>query len=177
MAKLSLIVCHVPLNDYLDSLLNDCLASLSGYDELVMVINDSIGYGKAHNRGFKYAKGDYFLCASNDTVLFKGDIKKMMKPGVVTYSQNAQWGCFFCMPREVYEKVGGFDERFEGAYFEDNEMLDRLAANKIPVERVVGVLVQHLGGQTVKALGKEAEWTAKNSAVYEELKNENRNNN
>lgn len=94
----------------------------------------------------------------------------MCRPGVVTYSENAQWGCFFCLPRSVYEKIGGFDERFEGAYYEDNEYLDRLAKNNIPVERVEGVLVDHIGGVTVKALGKEEEWSQKNREVYEYLR-------
>src|SRR5690348_7090023 len=119
---ISLIVPHVPFSKQADEMLDKCVRSLSGYDEFILVVNDAIGYGAAFNRGLKYAKGDFFLCVSNDTELTSGDIKDLCIDGVVTTplvnGNQMQFGCFFCMPRKIYEKIGGFDERFRGAYYE-----------------------------------------------------------
>lgn len=157
MPKISVIIPHAPLSPYLDSLLDRCTKSLSGYDEFVLVLNDAIGYGKAFNQGLKYAKGDYLVCVSNDTVLTGGSLADLCKPGVVTYSRNAQWGCFFCLPRSVYEQIGGFDERFEKAYWEDVDYRKRLEVAGISCLRIDSIEVQHEGGATVKTLGIEGE--------------------
>lgn len=166
--KISLVIPHVPFSPEADEMLDKCLSTLSGYDEFILVVNDGIGYGKAFNRGFKYAKGDYIFAVSNDTKLLLGSLQEMCIPNTVTYSENAQWGCFFCLPRTVYEKIGGFDERFEGAYFEDDDYLKRLELAGIPCERVTGVVVAHKGGVTVKALGKEEEYSQANRKRFEE---------
>lgn len=167
--RISLVICHVPINKQLDGMLDECLTALSGYDELILVVNNGDGYGKSYNRGFKYAKGNFIIAVSNDAVLYEGSLDMLCDSKAVTYSENAQWGCFFCLPRWVYEKIGGFDERFTGAYYEDHEYQDRLKGAGIPLKRVMGVKVHHVGGVTVKALGKEQEWSEKNRKVYEDI--------
>ncbi len=162
---ISLIIPHVPKPE-LNSLLDGCLQTLSDYDELILVVNDAIGYGKAFNWGFKYARGDFLLAVSNDTRLIKGSLKDLCDETAVTYSENAQWGCFFCLPRWIYQEIGGFDERFVGAYWEDDDFLHRLNLAKIPVKRVPGVIVEHVGGATVKALGKESEYYERNQQEF-----------
>lgn len=165
---ISVVIPHVPASKELDDLLDKCLKTLKGYDELVLVINDGIGYGKAFNRGFKYAKGDFICAVSNDTELTEGTLKMMCDPDAVTYSENAQWGCFFCLPRWVLEKIGGFDVRFGKAYFEDDNYLSRLNRAGIPVKRIKGVKVNHVGGATVKTITTEKEWMNTNQPIFRE---------
>lgn len=155
--KITVVIPHVPLDEHFDQMLNECRASLNGYDELILVINDSIGYGAAFNRGFKQATGDFIFAISNDTQLKEGSLLDMCDPTAVTYTRNAQWGAFFCLPRWVYEKIGGFDESFGLAYYEDNDYLLRLKDAGIPVRRVNKVAIDHVGGATVKALKRETE--------------------
>jgi len=158
--KTSLCVAHVP-SPQLDTMLDTCLASAKGYDELVLVVNDGIGYGAAFNRAFKYARGEYLVLLSNDVVIRSGTIEDLIDPEAVTcpvVNGKAQefWGCMFCLPRWVYEKIGGFDERFGIAYFEDDDYIFRLREAGIPMRSVDKVQVEHAGGVTVKHLGAES---------------------
>lgn len=169
--KISVVIPHVPIDEKFEKMLDDCRASLSGYDELILVINDRIGYGKAFNRGFKQTTGDFIFAISNDTVLTEGNLLDMCDPLAVTYTENAQWGCFFCLPRWVLKKekgIGGFDERFGLAYFEDDDYLNRLDRAKIPYHRVKGVKVDHVGGATIKAIANEKDLMNHNRGVYQE---------
>lgn len=165
--KISVCIPHVPLNNEVDLMLKSCIDSLpKTYGELIILYNHAIGYGKAFNRLFEMTKGDYIIAVSNDTRLISGTLAMMCDPEAVTFSENSQWGCFFCLPRWVYEQVGGFDERFEGAYFEDDNYLSRLRRANIPVKRVPGVIVEHKGGVTVKAMNKESEFASRNSPIF-----------
>lgn len=169
--NISIVIPHVPFNAEADKMLDECVKSVadgSRYRELVLVINDGIGYAKAFNRGFSLTHGQFIVAVSNDTKLERGDVALMCQDGMVTYSENSQFGCFFCMPRWIYEKTGGFDESFGLAYYEDNDFLMRLKDMKIPVRRVPGLIVSHLGGVTVKALGKEQEASAFGAARWKE---------
>jgi len=156
--KITVVQCHVPISPEFDEMLEASYKSLMGmYDEYVLVVNDGIGYAKAHNWGMKHAKGDFIICVSNDALLIDGVLESMCDLKAVTYSSNNQFGCFFCLPRWVYEATQGFDESFGMAYFEDNDFLLRLKDLKIPIKRVSSIVIEHLGGVTVRALNKESE--------------------
>lgn len=159
--KISVVVPHVPISEEFEKMLDNCLGSIRGeYDELILVINNGEGYGKSFNRGFKQATGDYIFAISNDTFLEQGTLGDMCDPNAVTFSSSHQWGCFFCLPRWVYEKIGGFDESFGLAYFEDDDYIMRLQDANIPILRVSNVVIDHVGGATVKGLDKETEASA-----------------
>jgi len=61
------------------------------------------------------------------------------------------------LPRWVYEKVGGFDEDFEGGYWEDDDFINRLNENRIPISLNHRIEVEHLngGGLTMKKIGEQ----------------------
>ncbi len=170
--KISVVIPHVPVNKSFDDMLDDCVKSLDGYSELVLVVNDGIGYGKSFNKGFRLAKGDFIIAVSNDTILEKGNLQDLCDNTAVTYSENAQWGCFFCLPRWVLSQIGGFDERFTTAFFEDDNYLSRLRRAGIPYRRVPDFIVQHKGGLTVKAISSENELMQKNRPIFEQIEKE-----
>lgn len=154
---ISVIIPHYPLNQELEDKLQRCVKSLSGYDELILVVNEGIGFSKAINQGMRLAKGDYLVVVSNDTYVVSGDLASLCDSTAVTSPRvNNQlqelWGCFFCLPRWVYEKVGGFDEQFYPAYWEDNDYILRLREAKVPMKPVASVQVRTEGGQTMKFL-------------------------
>ncbi len=158
MSKLSVVIAHVPQSN-LDVRLDKCIQSLGGnYDELVLVINDGIGFGKAYNRGFKYATGDYILAVSNDTVVLDGNIRDLCVPDVVTspvvneIMREDFWACFFCQPRNIMEQMKGFDESFGFAYYEDNDLTKRIKQAHISMAGIPTVKIEHEGGATIRTI-------------------------
>ena len=173
MPKTSVVIAHVPYSEEAEKNLDICLSSIRAqYDELILVVNDGIGYGKSFNRGFKYATGDYIFLISNDTVLVEGKLSQLLVPNAigvpVVNEGGTQFGCFACVPRNVYESVGLFDERFTGAYFEDDDLLRRWNNAGIGLTRVSDVRILHEGGATVKAIMNEGELMAKNRKLFDE---------
>ena len=154
--KISLIVPHWPLETVHDDMLRNCVKSIPA-DEKIIIVNDGTGMGKAINKGFELATGDYFLVSNNDCVWLGGDILAMCDPDAITLPDRlaAQVDnrprCFYCMPRWIYEKVGGYDEQFKVGYFEDDDMLRRWENAGIPF-RPVNVQVFHEPGSTLNIM-------------------------
>jgi GT2 family glycosyltransferase len=169
---ISLIVPHMPFEEA-DLALKECLDSMIGVDEKLIIVNDGIGYGKAVNIGFKLARGDYFIVANNDTKLIRGSLRSLPdKRGVVVplidpEPKDNNPRSFFCMPRWVYEKIGGYDERFEVGYWEDDDLIMRLKEEEIPIifNEFIEVYHRDGGGMSVKRFG-EQELFDKNRKVF-----------
>lgn len=135
MNKVSVIIPHYPINGEVDELLKKCVDSLVGYTELLVIVNDGMGFGKAVNVGLRLAKGDYLAVVSNDVYLESGSLQDLAQENTVV---SATWGLangpaigidfhpgVFMIPRKVYEKIGGFDETFEIADYEDCDFYER----------------------------------------------------
>lgn len=171
---ISLIVPHMPFPES-DACLKECLDSMIGVDEKLVIVNDGIGYGKAVNIGLKLARGDYLIVANNDTKLIDGTLRSLPDSSGVTVpliepeTKDNNPRCFFCLPRWVYEKVGGFDERFEVGYWEDDDLAMRLKQARIPTILKEKVEIHHLdgGGLTMKRLGEQENWD-RNKEVFED---------
>lgn len=149
--KSSLIVSHYRYQSELDDMLQRCVASIPA-DEKIIIVNDGIGLGKALNIGLSMATGDYLIVSNND-VVFKGDLGRMFDPEGITYPTGMEGGrdhprSFYCMPRWVYEAVGGYDELFEFAFFEDDDMIKRWLDADIPLKQV-DVWLEHQPGTTL----------------------------
>ena len=165
---ISVIIPHWPKNDYVNGLLENCRKTLTGYDELILVVNEGIGFGAAINWGFKMAKGDYLVLVSNDVEI--GDVSKLCDPDAVTCPivnglKQEFWGCCFCLPRWVYEKVGGFDEQFKMAFFEDDDYIMRFRQAGIPM-RYKEVEAKTLGGQTLKDMPEKNDFYNENREKF-----------
>lgn len=163
--KISLIIPHLPFEES-DAALERCLESFKGqYDELILVINDGMGYGAAVNQGLKWASGDFLIVSNNDVKLLEGNLRYMESmmgfiiPTLTPEPRDYLPRSIFGMPRWVYELVtcnGYFyDPRFEVGYFEDDDLHKRIT--NIPCVRQEGILVEHLdgGGLTMKKMGEQ----------------------
>lgn len=126
-----------------------CTQSLKGHDEIIIVWNDRMGYAPSINRGLMTAQGDYMVVMNDDVILKEGDLKMLCKPDTVTSpSFNGRiyphiWGSCFCMPRTVYERVGGMDERYTISYFDDDDLIHTLLKAGISMEAVPEVVFDH----------------------------------
>ena len=89
------------------------------------------------NRGLEVAKGDILVVCDNDTMApanWETMLKRLEDPMVGCVipidgnnPTNEVTGFFIAFTREIYEMIGGFDERFNPAFFEDNDFLLRVA--------------------------------------------------
>lgn len=170
MAKISVVIPHYPFSDGINEKLKKCIAGLSGADEILVIVNNKIGFAKAVNQGLKVASGDYIMVVNNDLEI-TGDIRSLCVPGTVTSPvvngrEQKFWGCFFVIPRDVYEKVGGLDEEFEIGYFEDDAYIVTLQRAGIPMGGIRDVQVKTEGGSTMETLPEKNEIYRKNQELF-----------
>lgn len=171
---ISLIIPHAILPGKAE-ILKAYMQTVRGVDETIIVANDKMGYGWACNRGAEIASGDYFIISNDDIRLVKGSFRSLPNPEAVVVPlidpepRDYEPRCFFCIPRWAWEKISGFDERFEIGYFEDDDMIKRLEIEGIPTEINYQVEIHHLngGGTTLKQYG-EIELMEANRAKFEE---------
>lgn len=159
--KISLIIPHYPIHPELDDKLKKCLDSLAIDCEKVIVVNLGLGFAKSVNYGLKAATGDYLMVVNNDIEWLSGNILDLCKEGAVTSPKvNGEvqpfWGCFFCLPRAIYERIGGLDEQFEMGYSEDDDYVKRLQVASVPMECITSCEIKTAGAGTMRYLDRVA---------------------
>jgi GT2 family glycosyltransferase len=77
-------------------------------------------------------------------------------------------GCFWVVPRPILEHVGLLDERFERAFWEDDDYLTRLRSAGVPTRQVRSVVVRHIGGLTTVKLPEHRRWLEANARRFRE---------
>ena len=104
-------------------------------DPLVILKNaTNLGFSVACNQGVARADGDTLLFLNND-ILIKGDyISPLEKAGPQLANFDTGWNVFggkiisylvgwcLAMRKEIFNDLGGFDEQFSPAYYEDVDL-------------------------------------------------------
>ena len=145
--------------------LKKCLHSFRGYNTIVLAGKQktlSTAWNMCLDLGFGMGY-DYVILSNDDVILSRGDLEKLCVPGKVV-SPTVNRGVFkvfhahiFCIPKEVYEEVGKFDESFQ-IYWADTDYAVRLKKAGIPVEIEYGVDVTHPeAARTLNAMPKKME--------------------
>lgn len=148
MTSLTIVIPHWPREKALDDKLQRCIASL-GKKRIVVVVNDGIGYARAVNQGVRVASTSHVLICNNDTVLTGGDPSMMLDSFDVTFPVvNGHYGADFCgpvlcFPKDVFEKVGGFDEGYEVGFWEDVDMWMKLKQHGVIARQIQSVHFSH----------------------------------
>ena len=177
--KLSVVIPHWPLDEELENALRACVASLPSGCERIVVVNEGTGFARNVNLGLRLAGGDWVAVVGNDTRLLEGDLYDLCvadavtspvvigKPGV---EAGGFHGSFWVAPRSVIEQVGLLDERFEGAFFEDDDYLERLRQAGIPRRQVQSVVAESRRvGLTMSKIRAQADkWYAANERRFRE---------
>jgi len=135
--------------------LKKCVDSLPFYDELVLVVNDGIGFAKAVNQGLSLAKGDFLIVVGNDIEWKRGTLQQLCIENTITSPLVNEWsqpfqGHLFCLPRSIYEKLGGLDEQFSIGFFEDDDYRMRIEKEHIQNIAVPECNIITVGGMTMR---------------------------
>jgi glycosyltransferase involved in cell wall biosynthesis len=177
--RLSAVVPHWPLDEDVDEALRACLVSLPTDCEKIVVVNQGTGFAVNVNIGLRLASGDYVAVVTNDSRVVEGDVYDLCVPSTVTspfvlekpgVERGGFHGAFWVAPREVLDEVGLLDERFSGAFFEDDDYLARLKQAGIPTRQVPSVRVwsRRIGLTMSKLPDKGQGWLAANERRFEQ---------
>jgi hypothetical protein len=177
--SLSVVIPHWPIAEDVDLALRRCVASLPHDCEKLVVVNEGTGFARNVNAGLKLASGAYVAVLGNDSVVVDGDFYDLCVPGVVTspvvigkpsIDPGGFHGACWVAARDVLDRVGLLDERFEGAFFEDDDLLARLRAARIPAKQVDSVRIESRRvGLTMSKIPEQADrWYAANQRRFEE---------
>jgi hypothetical protein len=148
--SLSVVIPHWPIDDEIDQALRACVTSLHGECEKIVVVNEGTGFARNVNIGLRLARGEYVAVVTNDTRVVQGDVFDLCVSGTVTSPHVLEkpgvepggfHGAFWVAPQDVLDRVGLLDERFEGAFFEDDDLLERLRRAGIPTKQIPSVRV------------------------------------
>lgn len=135
-------------------------------DIATVVLPQNKGFGGAVNSALKLAYGDIIVVSNNDIVFTPNWLSELCKPlklgfdvsSIVTSDQGWEtkdlitegdrFGSLWAMKREVYEKIGGFDEQFGMGYFEDTDYYLRAKKAGFKIGKNWNGLVEHKGKAT-----------------------------
>lgn len=170
---ISVVIPHMPFPEA-NIALKQCVNSIKEPCEKIVVVNAGIGYAAAVNIGLDLAHGDQIIICNNDTYLIQGSLEQLFMgnsvvvPKIVPEPRDHMPRAFFGITRDIVNRVGHFDERFEGGYFEDDDYIKRMRMANIPLGYNPNVVVGHFngGGLTMKKIG-EQEYFNKNQRVFQ----------
>ncbi len=177
--QLTVVIPHWPIDRELDESLAACVSSLPNAAEKIVIVNDGTGFARNVNVGLRLASGDFVCVTGNDSRVVEGDVYDLCLPGSVAspvvlgkpgVEPGGFHGAFWVTPREVLSIVGLLDERFEGAFFEDNDYLMRLKQANVPTVQVPSVQVEsrRVGLTMSKVPERAAEWLTANQGRFKD---------
>lgn len=138
-------------------------------DRLIILKNEiNLGFSVACNQGAARADGDILLFLNND-VIIKGDyltpLEKALADnprslaGPQLANSDTGWNVFggkiisyligWCLavPKTIFDALGGFDERYSPAYYEDIDLCYNALQKGYELQQI-WVPLQHLGEQS-----------------------------
>lgn len=157
------------------AILERCLDSLTASCEyeVIVVENWKAGYAIPINFGLSQASGDFLLVMNDDIVQFDGDLADLCDDNAVTtpiedgIRSHKIWGNCFCMPRWVYEKTGGLDERYRISYYDDEDFIFTLQDLDIPMKCIETVDFSNPhGGTTLHTFPDHNEFYEENKRKF-----------
>lgn len=126
-----------------------------------IIVLDRKGLYQEFNRGSKIARGEYYIFYANDVIMQDPNwLEKLCIPNTITGAWETIGptgdkevdGSVFCVPRDIWDKVGDWDESFVGYGWSDQDYLQRARDLSIPLAGG-NIKMKHLENQTYKAYG------------------------
>lgn len=162
--------------DMVTNLLRSIDTNSVGEDYEIILRKNGPSYVESHNDALKSARGDYLVILNDDVLIEdKQWLQKLTKPDTITSSgtgtfvldNSPTWNFdVWCMPRNIFKKIGYFDEAFkDGFNYEDNDYIFRAKELNIPFEKVE-LVYKHFGGETYTRYYKDKELAEHNKQVF-----------
>lgn len=169
--KLSVIIPYMEIDPEKRQVLADTCKSFAGADEIIIVSNWKEGYAVPINKGLAIAKGDFLVVMNDDLIWDGGSLKRLCQEDAVTSpavngKSQPFWGCSFCIPRWVYEKVGGLYEGYRISYYDDADYHNTLKQAGVPMRCVDTVNVSTAGGRTLERFPDRNEFFEENKKKF-----------
>lgn len=115
---------------------------------------------KAWNDACRLAARDYIILSNDDITFAPDTIARMVtvareqpRAGIVSPIEGQRFSCFL-MRWQAYLDIGGFNEGYLSAYFEDNEAAWMLSQRGWELALAPSA-VQHVGSATIRTYGPE----------------------
>lgn len=149
MSKISVIIPFYPSSPEKYEVLQKCVKSLPEHYETIVVWHNEGGMAWAINQGVRCATGTHLLIMNDDVEWLSGDLNDLCFGGTSTSpsfrgrTYDLLWGSCFCVPKAVWEKIGDMDERYDGGYFVDDDIIKTLQFNNFPMQAVPSVVFDH----------------------------------
>lgn len=173
MNNISVIIPYYESDPGKPAVLKRLTDSLKGHTEIIISANVKEGYAIPINRGLRIAHGDFLIVMNDDLVLDSGALDQMIDPNAVTSPlidgfEQPFWGCCFCIPRWVYEMIGGLWEGYRISYFDDDDFLNILRKNEIPYHSspLVNFWNSDGGGRTLHTFPDHNEFFEENKKKF-----------
>ena len=150
----------------------------------------NLGFGGAMNMGAKHSHGDILVFLSNDVVIHNDFITPICVAcdyweykclvGAELLEQDTGWNTFngktisylngwlVACPKDVWDDIGGFDERFGLHDYEDIDLSFAAIHKGYKLVRISGATFDHLGAQTANYGDERMAITLSNKAKFEE---------
>lgn len=171
--SVSLVIPTLEVDEGKKDVLRACIDSFEGmYDELIVIPDKDISLAAKINKGMKKAHGQYIIVSNDDVTIRSGNLRDLCYPGEVDVPvvhggiDKLFHGHMFCLPREIYKQLGGYDEECPGPYAIDSDYWVRLTEAGIPIVKNCQVHINHPEpGRTLKHLNNQTgdciEWFRK----------------
>jgi glycosyltransferase involved in cell wall biosynthesis len=153
--RISLVIPTLNVGEHL----KECVGSMKGYDEIIVIADKMDNLAAKINMGMKMSMGDYIVVSNDDVVLREGSLRDLAVSGTVTSpcinGRNYGFsGHIWCIPRKALYATGGMWEGYDGFYFDDDDWLESLKKEGFTSQGVDSVNVGHPpeGGTTLHTL-------------------------
>ncbi len=149
------------------------------FKKVILIRNKvNLGFGKSNNKGIRKATGDFIILLNNDVLFpdkdlintlikvynshkkvgmiickvigYDGRIQNKINNVDTEHELNLSGGPLMFFKSSVLKKVGGFDEDFSPAYFEDIDLSLRLRKKGYKLIYTPKTHIIHKGGGTTK---------------------------
>lgn len=171
--KISVIIPFYPVDEEKHEVLKKCTQSLPPHYETIIVWNRREGMAKAVNEGAKLATGTHLLIMNDDVEYKSGDLELLCLNTTVTspaYNQTVYpkiWGSCFCVPKKVWDDIGGMDTRYDVSYFDDDDLIASLEQKGYAMQAVPQVIFDHEHpGRTLETLPDRSDFFEANKQKF-----------
>lgn len=171
--KISVVIPFYPVDEEKYSVLQKCVKSLPEHYETIVVWNRKEGMAKAINEGAKLATGTHLLIMNDDVEYKSGNLEDLcLEETTTSPSFNGReyeyiWGSCFCIPKKVWDDVGGMDERYNISYFDDDDFIMSLQQKSYTMRSVPSVIFSHdTPGRTLERIPDRNEFFESNKQKF-----------